>query len=179
MGCIGQQDTDATEVSYMALIRWEPVRELQTFQQEVNRLFGTVFDSQAGAPAQAGLARRWTPAVDLVEDDEHYVLTADLPGVAEQDVDVEVEDRILTISGERRSEHEARKDGYRRVERASGRFVRTLRLPRGVDADGIDARFDNGVLDVRIPKPERRKSHKVAIAVGKGEPALEGSGGAS
>jgi HSP20 family protein len=163
----------------MALIRWEPARELQTFQQEVNRLFGTFFDSQAGAPAQAGLVRRWTPAVDLVEDDEHYVLTADLPGVAEQDVNVEVEGRILTVSGERRSEHEERKDGYRRVERASGRFVRALRLPQGVDAEGIEARFDNGVLEVSIPKPEQRKPRKVAIAVGKGEPALEGSASAS
>jgi HSP20 family protein len=163
----------------MALIRWEPARELQTFQQEVNRLFGTFFDSQAGASAQAGLVRRWTPAVDLVEDDEHYVLTADLPGVAEQDVNVEVEGRILTVSGERRSEHQERKDGYRRVERASGRFVRTLRLPQGVDADGIEARFDNGVLEVTIPKPEPRKPHKVAIAVGKDEPALEGSASAS
>jgi HSP20 family protein len=159
----------------MAIIRWEPARELQTIQQEMNRLFGTFFDSQAGVAADSGLARRWIPAMDLVEDEHSFILRADLPGVREADVSVELEDNVLTVSGERRSEHEQRKQGYRRVERASGTFTRTLTLPEGVDPQGIQARFEHGVLEVTIPKPEQRKPHKVAISVAGAQPAVEGA----
>ena len=83
---------------------------------------------------------------------------------------------MLTVSGERKAEHEERKEGYYRVERASGSFRRSLRLPEGVDAEAIKAQFDSGVLEVRIPKPEERKPHKVAITVGGGEPTtIEGA----
>src|SRR2546427_6462175 len=108
----------------MALVRWEPARELQSIQQEMNRLFGTVFDSPTGAGN--GGSRRWVPAMDLVEEGEDYILRADLPGVNEDGVKVELEDNVLTISGERKSEHEERKQGYYRVERASGAFSRSL-----------------------------------------------------
>jgi HSP20 family protein len=103
----------------MALIRWEPARELQTVQHEFNRLFGTLLEPQAGGNGAAG---GWIPAMDLVEDGDRYVLRADLPGVVESDVNVELEDNVLTVSGERRTEREERREGYRRVERASGRL---------------------------------------------------------
>jgi HSP20 family protein len=157
----------------MALIRWEPARELQTLQQEVNRLFGNVFDAPQGAGN--GGQRRWIPAMDLVEEGDHYVLRADLPGLSEGDVKVELEDNVLTISGERKSEREERKDGYYRVERASGRFSRSLTLPEGVDPDRIEAHFKNGVLEVRVPKPEERKPRRVAISVGEAAPVIEGN----
>jgi HSP20 family protein len=161
----------------MALIRWEPVRELNTLQNEMNRLFNSVFDTPPpnGGGGGAGL-RRWIPAMDLVETDDDFVLRADLPGLAEGDVNIELEDNVLTVSGERKSEHEERKEGYYRVERASGSFSRSLTLPEGVNADAIKASFDKGVLEVRIPKPEERKPRKVAITVGGGEPkTIEGS----
>ena len=120
----------------MALIRWEPARELQSLQQEVNRLFGTAFDAQAGGNGAVG--RRWIPAMDLVEEGERYVLRADLPGLSESDVNVELDDNVLTISGQRRSEHEDRKDGYYRIERASGSFSRSLTLPDGIDPESIN-----------------------------------------
>jgi HSP20 family protein len=144
----------------MALIRWEPAREINSIQQEMNRLFGTFFDTPAGDGATA---RRWIPAMDLVEEGEHYVLRADLPGLAEDDVNIELDDRVLTISGERRSESEQRSDGYYRVERASGSFSRSLTLPEGIDPDAIEAGFEKGVLEVRIPKPEQRKPRRVSI----------------
>jgi HSP20 family protein len=148
----------------MALIRWEPARELQSIQQEMNRLFGTFFDGPEGG---AGVTvRRWIPAMDLVEDDGHYVLRADLPGLSEEDVKIELEGDVLTISGERSSEQEQSRQGYRRVERASGSFARSLTLPEGVDADSNEASFDKGVLEVRIPKPQERKQHRVANKVG-------------
>jgi HSP20 family protein len=154
----------------MALIRWEPARELQSLQNEMNRLFNAFFDTPGpdGAPL-----RRWIPATDLVETDAEYVLRADLPGMSEHDVNIEFEDGVLTISGERKAEHEHNKEGYYRLERAFGRFSRSLTLPGGVNPDAITATFDKGVLEVRIPKPEERKPRKVAITVGYSAPTIE------
>jgi HSP20 family protein len=159
----------------MALIRWDPTRELTSLQSEMNRLFNTFFDEPGRLAGNGGSLRRWVPAMDLVETDDHFVLRADLPGLNEDDVSIELEDRVLTISGERKAEHEDRKDGYHRVERAYGSFARSLTLPEGVDADDVQASFDKGVLEVRIPKPEERKPRKVAINVGGGQKTIEGS----
>ena len=126
----------------MALIRWEPARELR----DMNRLFNTLFEPSSGA-----VMRRWSPAMDLVETEDNYVLRADLPGVSEGDVKIELDDNVLTISGERKSAHKEAKEGYYRVERAYGSFSRTLKLPEGVDADSISASFDRGVLEVKVP----------------------------
>ncbi len=161
----------------MALIRWEPVRELNTIQSEMNRLFNTFFEaSTPGNGGTVGPIRRWIPAMDLVETEDAFVLRADLPGLSESDVNIELEDNVLTISGERKAEHEERKEGYYRVERASGRFSRSLTLPEGVDPEAVQARFDKGVLEVRVPKPEQRKPRKVAISVGGGsQQTIEGA----
>jgi HSP20 family protein len=146
------------------LMRPEP------FSSEVNRLFNTLFD--AGETRQ-----RWLPAMDLVERDDHYLLKADLPGLSDDDVAIEVEDNTLTISGERREESEHRDRGWYRVERQFGRFSRSLTLPEGVDPNAITAGFHNGVLEVRIPKPEERKPRRVQIRAGNSEspPAVEGT----
>jgi HSP20 family protein len=153
----------------MAIVRWEPLRELNSLQSEMNRLFNTVFDSPSGS--SGNVLRRWMPAMDLVESDDHFVLRADLPGMSEDDVSIEFEDGTLTISGERKSEHEEREGGFHRVERAFGAFSRSLTLPQGVDADAVTANFDRGVLEVRIPKPEQRKPRRITIG---GQEAIEG-----
>jgi HSP20 family protein len=144
----------------MALVRWEPMRELTSLQGEMNRLFSTFFDDNGGS------VRRWVPAMDLVERDDHLVLRADLPGLSEDDIRIEVQDSVLTVSGDRKTEHEEKREGYYRMERASGSFSRSVTLPEGIDADKIDASFDKGVLEVRIPKPEERKPQRIAIGVG-------------
>jgi HSP20 family protein len=156
----------------MALIRWEPAREINSLQQEMNRLFSTFFD----APTASGATgpRRWIPAMDLVETDDHFVLRADLPGLTEADIDLSLEDNVLTLSGERKSEHEERGEGFYRVERATGAFSRALTLPEGVDGDAITARFDKGVLEVRVAKPEQRRPRKLQIQVGDAPPEIEG-----
>ena len=155
----------------MAIVRWEPLREFGALQNEMNRLFNTVFDTPA--PGNGGATmRRWMPAMDLVETDDAYVLRADLPGLDEKDVSIEFEDNVLTISGERKSEHESKSEGYHRVERAFGAFSRSLTLPQGVDAEKVEANFDKGVLEVRIPKPAEARPTRVQI--GKG--TVEGSG---
>ncbi len=138
----------------MAIVRWEPFREL-------DRIFGNVFDAPL---PRASTLRRWMPATDVVEAEDHYVLRADLPGLSEEDVTIEVEDRILTVSGERKSENETTQSGYHRVERAFGSFSRSVTLPEGVDTDAIAASFDKGVLEIRIPKPAQRQPRKIAIA---------------
>jgi HSP20 family protein len=157
----------------MALIRWEPARELYSVQNEINRLFNTLFDSPTG-PAN-GASRRWVPPMDLVESDDQFVLRADLPGINESDVKIVLEDNVLTVSGERKAQHEERKDGYYRLERSSGSFSRSLTLPDGVDPADVKASFDRGVLEVHIPKPEPSKPHRVEISVGdaSAEPAIE------
>jgi HSP20 family protein len=147
----------------MTIVRWEPLRELGTLQNEMNRLFNTVFD--APAPGN-GTARRWMPAMDLVETEDHFLLRADLPGLSEDDVKIEFEDGTLTVSGERKSEHESKTQGYIRVERAFGAFSRSLTLPQGVDPEAVTARFDRGVLEVSIPKPEARKPRRIEIGGG-------------
>ena len=155
----------------MTIVRWEPLRELGTLQSEMNRLFNTVFDG----PAPSGATmRRWMPPMDLVESGEDFVLRADLPGMSEEDVKIELEDSTLTISGERKAEHEAQGEGFYRVERATGAFSRSLTLPKGVDPEAVTASFDRGVLEVRIPKPAERKPRRISI--GGNEPAaIEGS----
>jgi HSP20 family protein len=155
----------------MALVQWEPARELSSLQTEMNRLFGSFFEP--AAPGTPG-SRRWLPAMDLVEQDDAFVLHADLPGMADEDVHVEVDGDVLTISGERKAEHEAKKDGYVRVERSFGTFRRSLTLPDGVDPEQVAAKFERGVLEVRIPKPAERRPRKVAVAVGDSTPAIEG-----
>ncbi len=147
----------------MALVRFDPNREVDSLQSEVNRVFDAFFGSSAGS---ADRARRWVPAMDLAETDEDLILRADLPGLTRDDVAIEVKDGTLTVSGERRAEHEDKAEGYYRVERAFGSFSRSVSLPRGVDPDAVTADFAEGVLEVRIPKPEERKPHRVEIGAG-------------
>jgi HSP20 family protein len=161
----------------MALIRWEPVTELNSIQNEMNRLFNTFFDQPGAAGASQSAARRWIPAMDLVETVDHYVVRADLPGVLEEDVTVQLEENVLTIAGQRSVEHEP-EEGYYRLERAFGSFSRSLTLPDGVDPGQVAARFTRGVLEITIPKPEQKKPRRVEIRLGShdGEPAtIEGS----
>lgn len=153
----------------MALVRWEPVRELSSLQQDMNRIFNGFFDGQAPQTS------RWLPPMDLIETREHFVLRADLPGVTEQDVKIELDNNLLEISGERRFEQREDEQGSYRLERAQGHFSRSLTLPEGVDEEGISASFDRGVLTVQIPKPPQRRPRRVEIGVN-GSQASESSG---
>ena len=143
------------------LMRPEP------FARDLNRLVNTLFDPVNGQ------AERWVPAMDLVEGDDHFVLKADLPGLSEEDVNIEFENGVLTISGERHEELEQKERGWYRVERSFGSFSRSLTLPEGVNADSITASFNKGVLEVQIPKPEERKPRRIAVR-GNGR-AIEGT----
>ncbi len=154
----------------MTLVKWDPMRELNSFG-DMNRLFDSFFGTQG----QQGLSKRWVPAMDLVEVGDSLVLKADLPGLRREDVDIEVKDGVLTISGERKDEHEEKADGYYRVERTFGSFSRTLTLPKGIDAEGITADFADGVLEVKVPKPEERKPHRIEISERSDQRSIGGS----
>jgi HSP20 family protein len=143
----------------------------EPFTREIDRVFDAFF-------GQTDQGRRWVPPMDLVEAEDHFVLKADLPGLRENDVNLEVQDGTLTISGERKAEHEQREKGWYRIERSFGSFSRSLTLPDGVDPDRIEAAFHDGVLEVRIPKPEERKPRRISISStnGNGKPAeVEGT----
>ena len=136
----------------MALVRSVPNRSLSPIQSDFNRLFSSLFDTATPIAATLGAgARGFVPALDIVERDEAYAVTVDLPGLSESDVKVEILDGTMTISGERSSSTEETGEGYRRIERASGSFSRTLSLPKGVDPAAITASFKNGVLEISVP----------------------------
>ena len=149
----------------MALVRWEPVRELTSLQNEMNRLFTTFFDTPTGgngerrAPLDPGDGPRRDRGPLRPQ-------APTFPASARATSSLEVEDNVLTVSGERKAEHEDKREGYVRVERSYGAFRRSLTLPEGIDPEGVTASFDKGVLEVRIPKPEERKPRRVAIQVG-------------
>jgi HSP20 family protein len=147
------------------LVRWAP----SPVHTELNRLFGSVF---APYPYEAP-QRRFVPATDLTETEYAYVVKADLPGLTAADVKIEVDGGVLTVSGERKTESDETKGAYRRVERSYGRFSRSLRLPKGVSAESITAKFANGVLEVSIPKPEQVAPHTVEITGADETPAVE------
>jgi HSP20 family protein len=146
----------------MAIVRWEPARDFASLQQDVNRVFASFFDPSA-ASSGAGTSR-WIPPVDLEELEESFLLVADLPGVAEDDVAIDVEGDVLTLSGAR-----TRSDASSttiRSERGHGSFRRQLTLPEGVDAERITATFDRGVLQVEVPTPAEARPRRVSIQVG-------------
>ena len=144
----------------------------EPFSNDFDRLVTRLFDAQNASP------QRWVPAMDLTEADDHFVLKADLPGLTDDDVSIEVQDGTLTIAGERRAEHVSREKGWHRIERSFGRFSRALALPEGINPDAVTAEFDKGVLTVRIPKPEERKPRRITIGgagAASSQPAIDGT----
>ncbi len=153
----------------MAIVRWEPFRDLVSIQGRMNRLFDEAF---RGATRQSGDEEEWSlgswaPAVDIFEQDGNIVLKAELPGVDSKDVDVRVENSVLTLRGERKLDNEVKKESYHRVERAYGSFSRSFTLPSVVDTEKIKADYRDGVLRVNLPKREEAKPKQISISVTK------------
>jgi HSP20 family protein len=148
----------------MAMVRWEPVRDLLTLQ---DRMRGMIEGSYRGGDEDWALGGSWAPAVDIYEKEGNIVLKAELPGVDPTDVDVRVENNILTLRGERKFDNEVKRDSYHRVERAYGAFTRSFTLPNVVDTNNIKAEFKDGVLNVVLPKKEEAKQRQIQINVGK------------
>lgn len=158
----------------MALVHWQPSRDFGSLQQEVNRVFASFFD-----PPASGVPARWNPAMDLRDSGDAFVLAADLPGVSEKDIAIDVEGDVLSVSGSRSLDRTSDDGGAIRTERAFGTFQRRLTLPEGVDPERIEASFDRGVLEVRIPKPEQARPRRVSVQIGDRPKTLDAAGDGS
>jgi HSP20 family protein len=153
--------------------RWEPPRGgSTTLQEQLNRVFGNVLE-RAGDESNL---TPWAPAVDIFETEHELVVKADLPDVNPQDLDIHVENNILTIRGERKFENQEKEENYLRIERAYGSFSRTFSLANTVNSDAIKADYKNGVLILSIPKREEAKPKQIKVNVG--APALAAAAGA-
>jgi HSP20 family protein len=146
----------------MALMRWTPMGNLQSFQHEMNRMVNEFFRGGNGDEAGSGLGS-WTPAVDIHETDDGFVIKAELPGVSKDDVSVDVHQNTLTLRGQRKHEADVKQDKYHRVERAYGTFQRSFVLPTMVDQEKVQATFKDGVLELLLPKSEAAKPRRIAI----------------
>ena len=144
------------------LTRWEPFRRTATLQQQVNRLFENVLDRSS----EESNLTSWAPAADIYETEHELVVKADLPEVDPKDLDIRVENNILTIRGERKFEKKVNEDNYLRVERAYGTFSRSFSLANTVNPEAIRADYQNGVLTLTIPKREEAKPKQIKVNVG-------------
>jgi len=146
----------------MELVRWNPHRHLLS----LNDRFGSIFDNFFyPSPRNDDVAAhwKWNPIVDIYEDEGTYVVAAEIPGVDKKDIEIDVKDRVLTLKGERSADSEVDEGNFYRRERVHGRFARTFTLPLDVDPDKIDASFKDGVLTIKIPKPEERKPKMITV----------------
>ena len=153
----------------MSLIRWNPVRDLTTIpsdlfgmQREINRMFDNFF---RGIQEEDSSFSAWTPAVDIAEHDDAYLVKVELPGVSKDDVKITLESNILTIRGEKKQEKETKKENYHRMERSYGSFQRSFTLPSTVKSDKIDAVYKDGILTVTLPKEEEAKPKQIEVKV--------------
>jgi HSP20 family protein len=144
----------------MAIVRWEPARELASMEiDRLNRMFSDFYNE---AFSRTG----WVPAVDIFENDQHeVVLKAELPDMKREDINLTFENGVLTLKGERKFEHEAKKENFHRVERRYGSFSRSFTLPNTVDASRINASYKDGVLTIRLPQREEAKPKQIAVNV--------------
>ncbi|MGB5179224.1 MAG: Hsp20/alpha crystallin family protein [Gammaproteobacteria bacterium] len=142
----------------MSLVHYKPVNLFDQINDEMNRYFSSMRNTAANQEHD------WTPAVDIQEDDNRYVLTADIPGVNRNDVEITLEEGVLTVKGERKSETGVEEEAYRRRERIHGTFLRQFNLPDTVDTANISAKAEDGVLKIAIPKQEKPEPRRINVA---------------
>lgn len=147
------------------IMRWEPFRNLSSLQEQVNRLFESNFPSRGSESTLTA----WAPAVDVYETENELVIKADLPDVSEMDLDVRVENNMLTIHGERKFEQRVKEENYLRMERSYGSFSRSFSLPNSVNTEAIKAEYKDGVLNITLPKRAESKPKQVKVAVSNGK----------
>jgi HSP20 family protein len=145
----------------MAIIRWDPFRDIVTLRDKMNRLFEDAV-THRGEDKDL-ISSSWAPAVDIYEDENQLVLSAEVPGIEEKDVEIKIEDSTLIIQGERKMEKETKEENYHRIERAYGSFYRSFTLPNYIDQEKIQAEHENGVLKITMPKKPELKPRKVRI----------------
>ena len=149
-----------------AVTRWDPFKELNEMENRLATMFGRAPVRKNGEKDEAMTVAEWAPLVDITEDEKEYLIKAQLPEVKKDDMKVSVQDGILTIAGERKSEKEEKNKKFHRVEWAYGSFSRSFTLPEDADADKVAGDFKDGVLKVHVPKSEKAKPKKIEVKVG-------------
>jgi HSP20 family protein len=155
------------------LTRWDPFRELNSLQGRLNRLFEEQYGNSREESLTAGA---FVPPVDIYEDQHSIQLKLEAPGIEEKDLDVKIENNVLTVSGERKFEKEEKEENFRRVERRYGSFTRSFTLPNTVNPEDIGADYNNGVLKIKLGKRAEAKPKQIRVNIGSG-PVLEGTKG--
>jgi HSP20 family protein len=150
----------------MALTRWDPFRDMVTLQERMNRLFEDSMARSKTTDEEMAMGA-WTPSVDIFETPEKVVLRADLPGVVEKEIDLRIENNMLTLRGERRFLKETKEEDYHRIERSYGSFSRSFQLPGTIDQERIQATHKEGVLEVVLPKREETRPKHIKVDVKK------------
>lgn len=145
----------------MAIIRWTPFTDMVTLREKMNRLFEDMFTGRSEDKDLT--ASTWAPSVDIYETESELVMTAEIPGIDEKDVEIKIEDNTLTLKGERKFEKETKEENYHRIERSYGSFYRAFTLPNSIDPDKIQAEHENGILKITMPKRQELKPRKVKI----------------
>jgi HSP20 family protein len=149
------------------LIRWRPMRDMMTLRNEMDRLFERAFED--GPLSQWQSSTNWGLALDVAENDDAFIVTASVPGTKPEDIDITVTDNVLTIKGEYKSDEAVDEDSYHIRERRYGSFGRSISLPHTVNADQVEAKYENGVLTLTVPKAEEIKPHRIKVkALGNG-----------
>ena len=146
----------------MELVRWNPWHNMMTFRNRMNRMLDESFWPLSRSEEDLGLSS-FHPAIDVYEEDDAYVVKAELPGIDKKDITLDLKDRVLTLKGERSHENEVKEDKYYRRERSYGKFCRAFTLPAQVDPEKIKAEFKDGVLNISIPKPEENKPKQITV----------------
>jgi HSP20 family protein len=145
------------------LTRWEPFREFATLQDRMNRLFNQQLSQGTG---EEPLSAAFVPAVDVYEDEHAIELKIEVPGIDENDIDLRLENNVLTVRGERKFEKETKEENFQRIERRYGSFQRSFTLPNVVKSEDVQASYDKGVLSIRLPKKEAAKPKQIKITSG-------------
>ncbi len=145
----------------MAIIRWDPFRDLMTLREKMNRLFEETFITRG--EEKELVSGTWTPSVDIYETENALILSAEVPGIEENDIEIKIENSTLTLHGERKFEKETKEENFHRIERAYGSFHRSFTLPNYVDQDKIKAEHENGILKITMPKKKELKPKKIKV----------------
>lgn len=163
----------------MAIVRWEPFRELLSTQDRFNQLFNQTFTQAFGKEGQELASRNWAPAVDIYETDHNLVIKTELPGIDPKDVEVRVENNTLVLQGERKFEKNTSEENYHRVERSYGTFSRSFTLPSTVNTENAQAEYKDGILTLTLAKREEAKPKTIKIQVADSEPKAQAAAAAA
>ena len=146
----------------MAIVKYNPIRDLRTMQEQMNRLLDLAWSREAGEELREGV---WQPAVDIYEEENFVIIKAELPDIDQKDIEVKIENNTLTLRGERKLDQSVKKENYHRIERYYGAFQRSFVLPQTIDQDGINAVCERGVLTITLPKKDEEKPRQINVEV--------------